>query len=563
MTRPAVVKWYRIFAYAIVLSTVALTLWLFIAGLPALENDAWLQTLGNFAWLPIGLMLLSIGFFISLYVMTLIKRPSPFTYKITGGLLTFTTLSCVAAPFSIPLLIYWLKPENKRYYGMLGGGPVVDAAADGFDFSLFRFSLDENPSAFVRFLEYYYPFTFSGTLLAIMVIMLLGYAFGGNNLYALALGVLGAGTIFLFILLGRIQALRMHDPDIVWHPASALVSRYGNAGLSIFIGENKTFYFFRMHFRVNGRLRAGRQADMSVYAEGASSNSGEIFLPMYFPVCGKLDLLGRLSVRDVFGFTRVRIAPVDKRRLEVLPPVFAGKQDIQFKNSATLKSTRRMFHSDEEKYYMREYIPGDRLKDINWKASFKFNELITRISPQAPDISRLLHIEFRNFHNDAEDSPEAIIHLNYLKSWLLSFLWQTEKSHPDYRYQIYTADEVFMLEDKADIDAFARHLSGLHFRKGFSFNHAISPAQEKFIFTTAFDPGGAYAAAGQRNTTCYIFRTARGKGKQARHVRLLPLDHGPNPWPGLWALHKTKKTGPRPVLQSGRMLEEKLKVSIF
>ena len=40
-------------------------------------------------------------------------------------------------------------------------------------------------------------------------------------------------------------------------------------------------------------------------------------------------------------------------------------------------TTQRAQTADEEKYFMREYMPGDRMKDINWKASSRLDQLNT------------------------------------------------------------------------------------------------------------------------------------------------------------------------------------------
>jgi uncharacterized protein (DUF58 family) len=65
--------------------------------------------------------------------------------------------------------------------------------------------------------------------------------------------------------------------------------------------------------------------------------------------------------------------------------LFPEKTQIHILPATTQESLRNIQTSDQEKYFMREYIPGDRLKDINWKSSIKLNELITRISPSSPE----------------------------------------------------------------------------------------------------------------------------------------------------------------------------------
>lgn len=418
-------------------------------------------------------------------------------------------------------------------------------------------------SIFYHWIEYYYPFTFSGSLLLFFVVLLSGFAYASNNLYALVLAMLGLCVLSFLLFLGRFQALRFGIVDIVWRPAGNLVSRFAHSGFEVSIGDNFVFYFFRLHFNVIGKLVVGRDTAMYVQTDGVATRAGLIDIPFYTPLCGLADLQGRLIICDVFGLTRTRIAPIVERQFTVSPPVFPNRENIVFKNSASMDSKRRMLNAEEEKYYMREYIPGDRLKDINWKASIRVNELITKIAPRSPEESRLIHVELRHFTAQKKDTATAIVHLNYLKSWLLSFLWKIQKEHPQNSFQVFTSDDIFLLENEDDLNDFSKKLGKIQFVQSHSFEHAISPSMEKFIFTTMFDPGLALSLSGHRNITCHVFRTRSGNGKNSRKIRLLPFEQGSLPLPGWWIVRKQDMKINSPSLQVGRFIDERLKVSLF
>ena len=361
----------------------------------------------------------------------------------------------------------------------------------------------------------------------------------------------------------RFQAFRFGRTGISWDSSRPLYARYDNVTQKISVGDVKPHYFFRLHFVLRGELSAGRDAPIAVRLEGASSRGGEILVPLYFPVCGRLDIRGRLLIRDVFGLVRARVGEEEARSLRVLAPIFPDKPRIEFRSLAKPESSRRRQNADEEKYYMREYIPGDRLKDINWKASMRLSELITRISPLSFEESRMLHVDFRHFNPNPSDTARSILHLNYVKSWMLSFLYRIKQDHAEYNFAVQTSDDLFELESIEDIDRFAGVLSTLSFRPDTS--SALGdrvPGRERFIFTTAYDAGLSAFLAAHPGCHFHIFRTVFGPRYKSRLVRFFDTEQ-PLSLPGAWVLRRDN-TVPAPLPKTGGMLvEEKLNVRLF
>ncbi|MCB1320957.1 MAG: DUF58 domain-containing protein, partial [Leptospiraceae bacterium] len=500
------------------------------------------------------------------FSIALFTPVKPWAWYYNLGMLAFSLLGCVTIPFAVWIFLYWRKGSVREYY--LSSGHLYHAGAEDQSQSVADRLFDglvEWPRP-IRWLEYYYPFTLAGTILFASAVLLLGLAFGGTgervNIYALIFSALSFLVLGLLVLDGRIQAFFVLAVELGWDTSSPLIARLDSA-IRVHLAQSRTHYFYRYHFGLIGRLHAGRDASMYIRAEGSSSQGGEIHLPVYLPLCGPMDARGKLMIKDVFGLTRARVGPLMHHRFTVLAPTFPGKQPIVFRNTSALESTRRMHNADEEKYYMREYIPGDRLKDINWKASFKFFELITRISPKSPEESKLLHVEFRNFHSGDTDTMRSILHLNYLKSWVLSFLVQAKRDHPEFQFQVFTADDSRILESAEDIDQFARELAGMPYRRMSHYTHALPPTQEKFIFTTPYDSGLAQSLAGQGRTLVHVFRTAFGTSGQARLVKLLPAEKD-NPWPGFWVFRKDRTAAAAGGIAPGSsIIEEKLRVRLI
>lgn len=409
-------------------------------------------------------------------------------------------------------------------------------------------------------LDRYFPFTVTGALLFIVAVYLTGVGFGANNLYAFALGSLSVLLLIVLAFDARLQAFRLSRLEPVWESSGAIYARLDDVSQAVHLGEARPHYFYRFHFRITGRLHAGRDADLPVDEEAASSRPGALLMPLYFPMSGRAVVRGRLYIKDVFGLSRAGAGLAQERSFHVRPPILPNRTSIQLRNTATFESTRKSHQADEEKYYMREYQAGDRLKDINWKASFRINELITRISPRSPEESKLLHVEFRNYSPGDRDSPAALMHLNYIKSWLYSFLLTLRREKPEYQFRVVTSKEIYLIDDDGDLDRLWHDLSALDFAT--QPQHPPVPgAAEKFIFTTAFDPSLDQALT--PGALCHVFRTIPANGKaKAREVRCLPLERWIG-WPGTWVFRRPPRLPAARSALRGTVVEEALRTTLF
>lgn len=423
------------------------------------------------------------------------------------------------------------------------------------------------------FLDQYFPLTFSGVVLLGVSFYLLGHSFATRNGFALWFSLLGFTALLLLGFWGRIQAFRLRHLQVNRDVARPPVARLKDVTQKYTVGGGRAPFFFRLHYMLRGKLYGGRGVELPINVEGvgteeARSSSGmdstKIEVPLWLPVCGRMHLGGRMVLRDVFGLTRHRIGPEEFRDVMVLPPPIPDKTPVQFHTMFSEEASRRREISEEEKYYMREYIPGDRLKDINWKASQRVSELITRISPHALEESKLLHVEFRNFQERDQDSPRALLHLNFLKSWVLSFMLGIKREHPEFLFQIMTGAGVDRLETEDEIQNYARVLAPLPFMSARQAEEAEQdPSQEKFIFTTMYDTALVGRLAAFPGVRYNIFRTVPGRGKKGRRVRFFRPEIGA-PWPGAWVMRADgAPSRVEPPNASGVYVEQALKVKVF
>jgi hypothetical protein len=307
-------------------------------------------------------------------------------------------------------------------------------------------------------------------------------------------------------------------------------------------------------------------------------------------------------IRDLFGLTRARYGDdpargFDERMLMVQPASWSPKGIPPIEPSVGLEEKSRRRTSDEERYYMREYMPGDRFRDINWKVSSRLNELITRISPLTQERTTVLEVVFRNFRDPAPESVESLAHLNVIKSWLVSFLRRMKSDHPEVQFRVQTATAVELLTTEEEIERFAWELASEFFSGESSVPPLDSAPGELFVFSTPFDLRLPRFLATQSHSRVHLFRTAfplNGKSRRGGRggtgsrsegatgsrnraagssagsgggaeepLRLLsdPLED----LPGRWVMRREARSpsAVKPALRSGSVIEETFAVRVY
>jgi len=435
--------------------------------------------------------------------------------------------------------------------------------------------------AFGRFLpgaRRLYPLTLAGTLVAAAAFFLLGRGLAQANPYAVFLALLAVVVLAALVLAGRLQAAAGARRQYQWDCSAPLAARRPGTGQAIHAPDARLLPFFRVQFRFNGRLSVGRGAGVRLARSLSFAAAGTHPLPLSLPLCGQLNARGRFSVRDLFGLTRSPFGEEPERSLTVLPAWLSPEPPrlVEPAGGFEDKSLRRA--SEEEKYFMREYQPGDRFRDINWKVSSRLQELITRISPVTQEKTRLLAVDFRHYRAAGAESLESVLHLDYLKSWLLAFLRGLKSSNERLQFLVRTGAGSSLLATEEDIERFAVELAGLHYQS--DPGPGIEEAGELFVFSTPFDSGLPLFLAARPLARAQIFRTVRGRaasegaspGKEAAGRRrgktgapvervLFPPELSEAFLPGPWALRRGRV--PTAPLRAAGLEEAPLAVRMF
>ncbi len=328
-----------------------------------------------------------------------------------------------------------------------------------------------------------------------------------RNPYALAIGLVALIALLLLSIAGRIQANARADLPVQWDSTRPVYARSSGCEQRIECARAPMAPFFRLHADLAGRLRVGEQAGLAVLQEVSSRDGSVLPLVLDFPVSGLLELTARLSVKDLFGLTRARFGADHARSMVVQPAPFPDIRPAPLRAIQGEEDTSRHTQSDEERYFMREYVPGDRFRDINWKSSSRLQELVTRISPVTQEKSQVVQVEFRHFRGGRRDSLDAVVHIDFLKSWLLTFLRRQKRDNPRYTFRVLTGRGVFELETEDDIERFGQDLALLHGQGDPTSDAGREDGGEVYIFSTPFDAMLPQALAFYRKAQVWLCRT--------------------------------------------------------
>lgn len=313
-------------------------------------------------------------------------------------------------------------------------------------------------------LKRFLPLTILGAPAAAGLMLVLGKSFAASNSYGYFFSLAGFTLIILLGVLSHIQARRFSEEEIVWHSRQRLFAGRDPAPHGLELSRGRLLPFFRVSFRLQGAIKA-EDTLLGYHKQSGRFKPGEDFtvpIPLRLPFCGSFHAVLTLSVEDIFGLTRSAIGNSVSRVIPVLPGVF--NRQVRYKIAERGSEEKsRIKESEVERYYMREYVPGDRFRDINWKASGRGDKLFTRISPVAQDESTTVTLWVRFYARDLRPSPALLALAEHQKSWVVTFLLRIKEEHPDFLFQVFLNQEEYLLENDEDLEAFAANLGALWF----------------------------------------------------------------------------------------------------
>lgn len=397
---------------------------------------------------------------------------------------------------------------------------------------------------------YYFPFTVPGTVSFGFIMYLIGAGYTRKNPYALFLAFAGLFILLILAVLARIQAYRLGKEQLIWDSGSALYAGREGSAERFYTGGFTNWFFFRTHVRVRGSLNLGKGIRYGVLRESSFTGEGALELPLSFPCTGIFTGEGVYTVKDVFGLVRARGGEAVSRSIPVQPSLLPEDYPLKIEISGGEDDTQPRKSSDEEKYYQREYMPGDRFRDINWKATSKIGEMFTRISPVTEEKTKLVLIDFRHFSPDSRFTADHTAHMEYLKRWCITFLWKLKTSQPEFQFIVYTGLGSMPVEESRDIQRLSIGLSSLFYHHDPKLHKDLNGIGEVYIFTTPFDTGLGGVLTQYSGKRVSVFSTvfprkgasAETEQEDPEYISFLPK-HRMAHIPGMWIVTRAGRNG--------------------
>jgi hypothetical protein len=362
-----------------------------------------------------------------------------------------------------------------------------------------------------------FVFTPVGAAVLILALIILVRSLVARNAYEMLLSSVMLLLLLILGIVGRWKSKKLSLLEPGWKPSAPTVAGAGEYSVITGLSADVPL-FFRLHFLVRGKFFPAGSYDAAgsttcpVFAETSASRGKDFArLDLNFPMSGVFMGKGFCRLRDIFGFFSFSCGIELQRTIKVRSSPFFGKK-VFIKAQSGAEDKRNKTSSDEERYYMREYTPGDRFRDINWKSSEKIDALITRISPDTQEKVSRIEVHFRNYGPASKAPLEALWLLDRAKSQIAYFLRSLMEANSNFIFHVHAAkigDAVneWEIENSDDLDAFLEELAGLSFSPPQNETAIIpSAAGEMYVFSTACDTGlNAFIAANSPKPVSLFF----------------------------------------------------------
>jgi len=390
-------------------------------------------------------------------------------------------------------------------------------------------------------------FTPVGWILLVIASFILIRSLVMRNSYEIALS---SGVLLLMLILGITGAWKsrkLKTMETAWKPPFPMTANTNydqESALTQIAGLDASIpLFFRLHFLIRGSFfPSGAERKCPVSLE-TSVPHGETStqIAFNFPMSGIFQGEGYCRLRDIFGLYSFACG-LEQRRTEKIrcSPCFGKEVRVNAQSGA--EDRRNKPSIDEERYYMREYTPGDRLRDINWKSSDRIDTLITRISTDTQEKISRIEVHFRNFFKrrginekgktveGQGASLEELWLLDRAKARLTYFLRSIKDQNSSFIFDVHTAQGNWEIEDDEDLNAFLEELAGFSFLPYKNENALSKGAGDLYIFSTACDTGlpAFLLACNPRPVTLFLSQPeeqrAESKGQRTESEKICMSD---------------------------------------
>ena len=242
--------------------------------------------------------------------------------------------------------------------------------------------------------------------------------------------------------------------------------------------EERPPVFFRYSAVIKGSFHTADKS-FKYYKRYDSDRNGVIDFSYRLYSPGLLDSVCEYYLEDIFGLMRISCGESERNSVRIIPglPVNASRNSRD--SMSSLVKNKKPDENDFEKILMREYMTGDRSRDINWKASSKSNTLYTRIAPGNDNEVRKINFVY---------CPDpSLFDKNIYKGFLIFRFFREYfryyindlYSRENYKFSVFINGRKIQAEDRGSLDHVYRELAVPEIRN--DFDKSIQETEGAFI----------------------------------------------------------------------------------
>ncbi len=303
-----------------------------------------------------------------------------------------------------------------------------------------------------------YPLTLPGTcaFITVFAVLVKGYTDSDYQTVFIAIVFFVLFLIILSVSVFFAGKTRLYNLDI--RSQGCITSSEKDENTQSIIFEFPPPVFFRYSAVIRGSLNVYNKK-LKYFNKSNSNKEGCISFSYFFNIPGLLESVIEFYIEDIFGLVSVRCSDTRKNSVKIVP----GTPENAFKSSSDSMSSfiknKKPAGNDYEKIFMREYMSGDRFRDINWKASSKSNTVYTRIAPDNDDKIKKINFVYCGFSELFTDNIyRGFLVVKYFREYFRFFV-NNLFSMEDYKLKFFVNGNILSAEDRSSLENIYAELS--------------------------------------------------------------------------------------------------------
>ena len=312
----------------------------------------------------------------------------------------------------------------------------------------------------------HYPLTLPGTAAVSTVLFVFGKGYADSDYQSIFISSVFFLILFiiasvLFYYSGRYR----HNNITV--KIKGEISSSSVSGNSIVIAfEQPPPVFFRYSAVIKGYFHVTGKS-FRYFRRFISDRSGIIESGFRLKTPGIIDAESIYCLEDIFGLMRIPCAGKEIISIPVIP----GLPDNAVRNikdsMSSFVKNKKPDENDFEKILMREYIRGDRSRDINWKASSKSNTIFTRIAPGNDNEVKQINIVYCSDPDlFGESVYQGFLVFRFFREYFRFYL-NSLLTAENYKFSVFINSKNITVADINGLNAVNRELSLQEIRNDF------------------------------------------------------------------------------------------------